>query len=134
MDLHADYQRHNNLLTDAESQVLAKIAEGHSRDEVAAMLFRTRSTINTHLNRAIDKLEAKNGLHAVAIAIVQGIIRIEKVLCLVLVVGLSSAAVTPSTAYAADLLDFDITDQPLLRTGRVRVRGRGRSSRRREDY
>lgn len=135
MHLHAEFKADNGLLTDAETKVLARIAEGHSRDEVAELLHRSSCTINTHLHRAIDKLEAKNGLHAVAIAIVRGIIKIEQVICLVLVVGLSSAAVSPSAAYASDLANVDFTEQPLVRTGRIRLRSRsgGRSGRRRED-
>lgn len=133
MQIHADYEPINGDLTPRETEVLAKMAEGLSRDELAAHFHRSRATLNTHIHHIIEKLYARNALHAVAIGIVRGIIHLERMLCLVLVVGLSTAAITPSTAYAADLLDFDITDQPLLRTGRVRVRGRGRTSRRRED-
>lgn len=51
-----------------EYEVLSKIAEGLSNQEIAAILFVTESTIKTHVSNLLLKLNAKRRTQAVEIA------------------------------------------------------------------
>ncbi len=60
----ADY----NLST-REREVLAEMADGHSQREIAARLFVSPSTVNSHVQRLYDKLHVRTASGAVAKAI-----------------------------------------------------------------
>lgn len=126
MKVHAEVSPKNGLLSKRESEVLGLLAEGNSREGVADLLFRSRSTVNTYTNNILNKMDSRNIVEAVAKAVVLGILKFEKTLCLALVVCMSMHSVMPSTSYAADLTEKPLPEQPFLR---VRVR----SGRRRED-
>lgn len=56
-------------LTSREIQVLARIAEGARYEVIAEELGITVDTVKSHMRRIFRKLKAKNGPHAVSIAI-----------------------------------------------------------------
>ena len=55
-------------LTQREHDVLVKMAEGMSNQEIAAALFLSESTIKTHVSNILFKLEAKRRTQAIQIA------------------------------------------------------------------
>lgn len=55
-------------LTQREHEVLVKMAEGLSNQEIARELFLSESTIKTHVSSVLFKLEAKRRTQAVQIA------------------------------------------------------------------
>lgn len=112
MKVRAVFDADNPYLSPKETETLARLAEGLSRDEVAAMKFRARSTVNAQINSVLNKLDASNLVQAVAIATIKGILRYEQVLCLCLVVMLGGATLLPSAGYAGELA---ADEQPFLR-------------------
>jgi DNA-binding CsgD family transcriptional regulator len=62
-------------LTDRETEVLAGQAEGETAAETGARLFLALETVKSYRKRAIAKLGARNGTHAVTIALRSGVIR-----------------------------------------------------------
>jgi DNA-binding NarL/FixJ family response regulator len=56
-------------LTPRERDVLAMLAEGHTAREAAKLLGIGDETVKTHLRNAMDKLEARTRVHAIAIAL-----------------------------------------------------------------
>lgn len=61
-------------LTECEDQVLRLTARGLSNMEIGQELDRSHRTIEIHRGRVIEKLEAKNTAHAIAIGFVSGIL------------------------------------------------------------
>lgn len=55
-------------LTQREHDVLVKMAEGLSNQEIAQQLFLSESTVKTHVSSILFKLEAKRRTQAVQIA------------------------------------------------------------------
>ena len=55
-------------LTQREHEVLIKMVEGLSNQEIASALFLSESTIKTHVSNILFKLEAKRRTQAVQIA------------------------------------------------------------------
>jgi DNA-binding NarL/FixJ family response regulator len=55
-------------LTPREREILALIARGYKRDEVATRLDISVSTVGTHINAIYRKLEVRSNIEAVAIA------------------------------------------------------------------
>jgi len=55
-------------LTQREHEVLVKMAQGLSNQEIAAELFLSESTIKTHVSNILFKLDAKRRTQAVSIA------------------------------------------------------------------
>ena len=55
-------------LTQREHDVLVKMAEGLSNQEIAASLFLSESTIKTHVSNILFKLDAKRRTQAIQIA------------------------------------------------------------------
>lgn len=51
-------------LTERERQILARVAEGFTNQEIADQLFIGFSTVKTHLEHARTKLGARNSAHA----------------------------------------------------------------------
>lgn len=62
-------------LTQREHEVLVKMAEGLSNQEIATALFLSESTIKTHVSNILFKLEAKRRTAAIQMAKEMKIIR-----------------------------------------------------------
>jgi len=64
-----DYEQIKKLgLTQREHDVLLKMAEGLSNQEIGAALFLSESTIKTHVSNILFKLDAKRRTQAVQMA------------------------------------------------------------------
>ena len=64
-----DYEQIKKLgLTQREHDVLLKMAEGLSNQEIATALFLSESTIKTHVSNILFKLDAKRRTQAVQVA------------------------------------------------------------------
>jgi DNA-binding NarL/FixJ family response regulator len=64
-----DYEQIKKIgLTQREHDVLVKMAEGLSNQEIGAALFLSESTIKTHVSNILFKLDAKRRTQAVQIA------------------------------------------------------------------
>ena len=61
-------------LTDRETEVLADAAEGETAAQTGARLFLSSETVKSYRKRVIAKLGAKNGTHAVALALRSGLL------------------------------------------------------------
>jgi len=59
-------------LSPCETRILAYIADGYSNEEIAETLGNQCQTIKNHVSAILDKLQAKNRTHAVAIALKRG--------------------------------------------------------------
>jgi len=69
-------QSADNPLTKREIECLTLAAQGKTHREIGALLGRSATTVRFHLDRAIEKLDAVNKVHAVAIASSLGLVRI----------------------------------------------------------
>ncbi|RCJ18620.1 hypothetical protein A6770_32740 [Nostoc minutum NIES-26] len=58
-------KKYNEPLSTCETEVLRMIACGLSNDEIARKLFVTLSTVKTHANNILIKLNARNRSHAI---------------------------------------------------------------------
>jgi DNA-binding CsgD family transcriptional regulator len=74
-ELSAVAPRHR--LTERERQVLSLVARGNTGAKIATQLFLAPTTVQTHVNNTLVKLEARNRVHAVAIALQTGEIDID---------------------------------------------------------
>ncbi len=63
-------------LTDREHEVLCLIAEGKTTREIAAMLYISEPTVNTHRRNLLRKLEFPNDKYLVRYAIKQGYVKL----------------------------------------------------------
>ncbi len=59
-------------LSNREREIMSLLAEGMTGEEVADRLFLSSETVKTHVRNAMNKLEARNRVHAIAIALRQG--------------------------------------------------------------
>jgi DNA-binding NarL/FixJ family response regulator len=59
-------------LSNREREIMSLLAEGLTGEEVAERLFLSAETVKTHVRNAMAKLEARNRVHAIAIALRQG--------------------------------------------------------------
>ena len=57
-------------LTEREREVVRRIAEGDTTDQVAARLFISRTTVDTHVRKAMARMGARNRAHLIALAYV----------------------------------------------------------------
>jgi DNA-binding NarL/FixJ family response regulator len=64
------------VLTPREREVMALLAEGLKGSQVAKRLGISPDTVRTHVENAMEKLEARTRVHAIAIALRQGLIEI----------------------------------------------------------
>jgi DNA-binding NarL/FixJ family response regulator len=62
-------------LTTRQVQVLAKLAEGHQRQDVAREMGLAEDTIKCHAKTIFNKLGASNAAHAVALAFRAGVLQ-----------------------------------------------------------
>jgi DNA-binding NarL/FixJ family response regulator len=68
-NVSVDYEQIKKLgLTQREHDVLLKMAEGLSNQEIGAALFLSESTIKTHVSNILFKLDAKRRTQAVQVA------------------------------------------------------------------
>ena len=61
-------------LTDRETEILAGAAEGETAAQTGARLFLSSETVKGYRKRVIAKLGARNGTHAVALALRRGLL------------------------------------------------------------
>jgi DNA-binding NarL/FixJ family response regulator len=61
-------------LSGREREIIGLLAEGLTGDEVAELLVLSAETVKTHIRNAMTKLEARNRVHAIAIALRDGLI------------------------------------------------------------
>lgn len=59
-------------LRQREVEVLSLLAEGYSAARIAKSLVVTEATVRAHLHKVYTKLNAANGVQAVAVGIRQG--------------------------------------------------------------
>jgi DNA-binding CsgD family transcriptional regulator len=64
------------VLTSSEKDILQMIAEGHKLDDIVETLALSESEIERLMTAAEEKLGAKNRLHAITIAVLNGHISI----------------------------------------------------------
>jgi DNA-binding CsgD family transcriptional regulator len=61
-------------LTDREEEILAGAAEGETAAQTGARLYLSSETVKGYRKRIIAKLGARNGTHAVVLAIRRGLL------------------------------------------------------------
>jgi len=64
-------------LTDRETEVLAGAADGETAAQTGARLYLSSETVKSYRKRIIAKLGARNGTHAVALAIRSGLLPLD---------------------------------------------------------
>lgn len=62
------------MLTERQREVLVLLADGCSYQEIGVRLSLTPDTVKNHLQAAYQKLDARSGAHAVALALRAGLI------------------------------------------------------------
>jgi DNA-binding CsgD family transcriptional regulator len=55
-------------LTRRQAEVLALVAKGHTRPEIAGVLGITQKTVKRHVEDILTRMDARNSAHAVALA------------------------------------------------------------------
>jgi DNA-binding NarL/FixJ family response regulator len=65
------------VVTAREIDVLRLIVAGKSNQEIASALFISESTVKTHVNHVLDKLDASDRAQAISIALKRGIVQLE---------------------------------------------------------
>jgi DNA-binding NarL/FixJ family response regulator len=63
-------------LTEREREILTRVAEGLSNEEIAALLVVSPLTVKTHVNHAMTKLGARDRAQLVVIAYRTGLVRV----------------------------------------------------------
>ena len=69
--------RRTGVLSARERQIIELLADGLTGDEVAGRLMLSAETVKTHIRNAMTKLEARNRVHAIAIALRTGLISFD---------------------------------------------------------
>jgi DNA-binding NarL/FixJ family response regulator len=64
------------VLSPREREVMALLAEGLKGPQIAERLMISPATVRTHVENAMEKLEARTRVHAIAIALRQGLLNI----------------------------------------------------------
>jgi DNA-binding CsgD family transcriptional regulator len=65
------------ILTDREIEILSYVLDGKTSSEVAAILGRSKRTIDFHLSNIYTKLEVKNRVQAIRAAASLGLFNIK---------------------------------------------------------
>ena len=65
-------------LNDRETEILAGAAEGETAVETGRRLYLSSETVKSYRKRIIAKLGARNGTHAVALALRTGLLPLER--------------------------------------------------------
>jgi len=65
-------------LTPREREVVAKVALGRRRQEIADELFISDATVKTHLRNAMHKLDVRSQAQLIAVALARGLIEAEQ--------------------------------------------------------
>ncbi len=65
-------------LTNRETQILNHVADGNTNKQIAHLLGISEQTIKSHVSAVLRKLNANDRAHAVALAMRDGWISIEK--------------------------------------------------------
>ena len=63
-----------SVLSPREREVMALLAEGLNGPQIAERLFIAPATVRTHVENSMQKLEARTRVHAIAIALRQGML------------------------------------------------------------
>jgi DNA-binding NarL/FixJ family response regulator len=66
----------DDTLTARELEVLQLIRDGSKNKEIAARLYISETTVNFHIKNLVNKLQANDRTHAVAIAIRRGMLQV----------------------------------------------------------
>jgi DNA-binding NarL/FixJ family response regulator len=74
-DLHAELLLRS--LSDRERQILALLARGYSNRRIADACYLSLNTVRTHVQNVLVKLGVHSKLEAAALAVRQGLVRIE---------------------------------------------------------
>ena len=77
MPLHSLLQPDANFLTDREKQVIQLICKGKSSAEIAEELFIHQRTVETHRQRMITKVGAKNFIGVIVFALKHNLLDVE---------------------------------------------------------
>jgi DNA-binding NarL/FixJ family response regulator len=64
-----------DVLTDREREVMTKVADGLTNDEIAQQLYLSPATVRTHVSRTITKLGARDRTQLVVLAYETGLVR-----------------------------------------------------------
>jgi NarL family two-component system response regulator LiaR len=64
-------------LTERERQILQLLAQGKRNDDIAAELFISPQTVQTHVRNILGKLRVHSKLEAVAFAVKNGAIQVS---------------------------------------------------------
>jgi DNA-binding NarL/FixJ family response regulator len=65
-------------LSGREREIVGLLADGLTGEEVAQQLFLSVETVKTHIRNALTKLEARNRVHGIAIALREGLITADR--------------------------------------------------------
>lgn len=67
-----DVEERQAALSAREREIIELLADGLTGEEVAERLVLSTETVKTHIRNALNKLEARNRVHGVAIALREG--------------------------------------------------------------
>ena len=68
------------ILTARECEVLRRLAGGASYQDIADVLCVSLATAKTHILHISQKLHARNGTHAVIVAVADGLLSLREVI------------------------------------------------------
>ena len=66
-------------LTTRETEILGRVAKGHTNKQIGAWLDISENTVRNHVNSIISKLEVQDRTEAAVVALKRGLVRLEDV-------------------------------------------------------